>query len=206
MGFGAFDNGSDTENALEITLNGGDGVLVVMGTGIIAYSQRCGMRERIGGWGYLIDSAGSGYCFGRDALEAALKFFDGRGDRTILLSLIERELKGSLPDAIPEIYRKGKSFIAQFAPLVFEAIDKGDNIAKEILIKNVEEVAQIIKLGVKKIGKNSPVVICGGLVSAKQYISPIFKKTLPDVNITYSEEPIVNSAVALAERGSQKNE
>ena len=206
MGFNKFANGSDTENALETALKGEDGVAVIMGTGIIAFSQLGGERKRIGGWGYLIDGGGSGYNLGRDVLEASLKYFDGRGEKTILLSLIERELKGSLPDAIPKIYRKGKSFIAQFAPLVFEAIDKGDCIAQKILIKNIEEVAQIIKVGVSQTGKNSPVVICGGLVSKKQYISPIFNRLLPDIDIRYSEEPMVNGAVALAERGKKNDE
>ncbi len=204
MGFGRIANGSDTENAIETALQEKDGIAVIMGTGIIGFSQKSGIRRRIGGWGYLLDSGGSGYNLGRDALEASLKFLDGRGKETVLLSLIEKKLDKPLPDAIPEIYVRGKPFIAQFARLVFKAIDMGDDTALEILNKNLTATAEIIRVGLCHTGQNVPVVICGGIAKQKRYLQPFFEKVMPDINITYCDTPIVNGATELAKKELSK--
>lgn len=62
--FGVYSNGSDTESVLEMALGGNDGIVVIMGTGIISFTQVKGKRHRIGGWGYLIDKivSCSGFC------------------------------------------------------------------------------------------------------------------------------------------------
>ena len=68
FGFGAFSNGSDTDSVLQAALKGENGVAVIMGTGIVAFSQSDGECHRTGGRGYMIDKGGSGFHFGSDAL------------------------------------------------------------------------------------------------------------------------------------------
>ena len=100
FGFGVFGNGSDTDNALEISLKGENGVTVIIGTGIVAFAQVNGTKHRIGGWGYLIDKGGSGFNFGSDALNCALRAIDGRGGSQLILQLVEKKLGNPLPDKI----------------------------------------------------------------------------------------------------------
>ncbi|MFQ9147986.1 MAG: hypothetical protein ACLR5G_06880 [Eubacteriales bacterium] len=38
-----------------------DGIKVILGTGICAFSQIHGKREKVAGWGYFIDDGGSAY-------------------------------------------------------------------------------------------------------------------------------------------------
>ena len=81
----------------------------------------------------MIDKGGSGFHFGSDALESALKFIDGRGGSEIILNLIEEKLKKPLPDSLSDIYRGGNAYIASFASVVFEAYEKRDKEAEKIL-------------------------------------------------------------------------
>lgn len=200
--FAYFANGSDTENVLEIALGGGDGVAVIMGTGIIAFAQTGGKRHRIGGWGYHIDKGGSGYNLGSDAMYSALKYLDGRDGSSLLNELIEKKLGTTLPEAIADIHKRGKGYVASFAPVVFEAYDNGDKFATDILDRNIKEVSEIVLAGLKHLpNQKGKVVICGGLGKRSDILGVFFKKYIPeDVNITFSNESVVNGALSLAKK------
>lgn len=207
FGFAYFANGSDTENALELSLKGGNGISIIMGTGIVAFSQVDGKRHRIGGWGYLVDKGGSGYNFGIDALYTAFRSLDGRGGSNLLQELIETQLGKSLPDAVTDIYAGGKSYIAALAPLVFEAYAKGDPYAEQIIDKNVQEVVTVIRAGQQyQPNRNSRVVMCGGLCHKAEVLMPFFRRYLPEtMEIVFSTEKMVNGAVSLAKNYTERN-
>ena len=202
FGFACFGNGSDTESVLEIALEDKDGVAVIMGTGIIAFSQSGGRRHRIGGWGYLIDKGGSGFNIGSQAMDSALKYLDGRDGSKILCELIESKLSKPLPDSIAEIHNGGKAYIASFAPVVFDAFDRGDSFSAEIIDSNVKEVAEIITAGLKFLPKDKQnVVICGGLAKRSDILEKYFSKYLKeDIKVQFSKERVVNGALMLAEK------
>ncbi len=201
VGFGAYFNGSDTDSALEIALNGENGIIVIMGTGVVAFSQNKGKRHRIAGWGYLIDKGGSGFSFGSDALDCAFKAFDGRGGSQLVLKLIEEKLQKPLVEAIPDIYGKGTDFVAAFTPVVFEAYKKGDIEAEKIIEKNLQEIEKIIRAGdVFSPEERVKTVICGGIVKQKTILHPLLQERLGKrYDLIFSEEPLVNGAVSLAE-------
>lgn len=200
--FACYANGSDTENVIELALEGGDGVAVIMGTGIIAFSQVGGKRHRIGGWGYHIDKGGSGYDLGAGALYEALKYHDGRGGSKLMYELIEKKLGMPIPDAISDIYTGGKAVVASFAPIVFDAYDMGDKCAEKIIDENLKEVGDIILAGLEFLpGKKGKVVICGGLGRKNNTIEPFLKKHLGgDIKVVFSNETVVNGALMLADK------
>ena len=200
--FGACANGSDMENVLEMVLGDSEGVAVIMGTGIISFAQSNGKRYRIGGWGYHIDKGGSGYNIASDAMYSALKHADGRSGSPVLKELIENRLGKPLEDSIAEIYEQGKAYIASFAPLVFEAYDRGDSFAKGIIDSNVREIAEIIQVALAYLpGGTGKVVLCGGLCKRKDILELIFQKYLSEkLAITFNAEAVVNGAVMLADK------
>ncbi len=197
FGFGAFDNGSDTENALKIALDDEDGIVVIIGTGIVAFCRKDGSYRRIGGWGYLIDKGGSGFHFGSDALNSALSHIDGRGGSQLILSIIEEQLNKPLIDAIPDIYTGGASYVASFASAVFEASKSGDKEAETIIVRNAREIVRLIRTGLEF--AENKVVLCGGLCKYKDILEPFLIKELNDnINLIFSDEPPVNGAIKLA--------
>ena len=200
FGFGAFSAGSDIDLALELTLKGEDGTAVIMGTGIVAFSRNGDKLYRTGGRGYMIDKGGSGFHFGSDALDSAFSVLDGREGSAEILRLIENKLGKGLEAAVCEIYAGGPSFVASFAPVVFEAYRNGDRKAAEIIDRNMKETALVIN-GALKISENPQkrVVICGGLARHGGILLPFMKKYLEeDVIPEFITEPSVNAAVLLA--------
>src|SRR3984885_647097 len=67
----------DMEIALEAAFGAGPGVLVIAGTGSIAYGRdRQGNTARAGGWGYAISDEGSAHWIGRAAAAALARDMD----------------------------------------------------------------------------------------------------------------------------------
>ncbi|MBQ8575913.1 MAG: hypothetical protein IJ447_07710 [Clostridia bacterium] len=204
FGFGFYNNGSDVENALETALGTSDGVAVIMGTGIVAFSRVDTELHRVGGWGYLIDKGGSGFALGSAALNSAFSFFDGRGGSELIFTLAEKKLGKPLNDSIAYIYSRGLTFVASFASVLFEAYKKGDSEAAKILEQNLEETARIISSAAKHLNGDKKIVLCGGLCNQAEIIEPIIKKHLnEEYNLIFSTEPMVNGAISLAERGAE---
>jgi len=113
------------------------GVVVVAGTGSIAYGRNAANRAaRAGGWGYLFGDEGAGFWIGRAVLVAIVKQFDGRGPATKLTDLVLDQLHLKSPEElVHEIYGDAARprRIATLASLVAPAIDAGDEIATRIL-------------------------------------------------------------------------
>lgn len=200
--FGRFACSSDVELALELALNDSDGTVIIMGTGIIAFSRKDKKLYRTGGWGYMIDKGGSGYCFGSAALNAAFEFFDGRDKNKTIAEIIERKLNKSLTEAVPDIYKGGPSYVASFAPAVFDAYKLGDPVASDIIKKNAKETAKIINTALSYAEScNKKAFICGGLCNQKEILYPFIKKHLEyDTEIMFIDEPMVNAAISLAKK------
>ncbi len=202
FGFASYSVGSDIDLALELALGDGNGTAVIMGTGIVAFSRNGEKLYRTGGRGYMIDRGGSGFHFGSDALNSAFSFLDGREGSETILKLIENKLVKPLEEVAGEIYKGGPSFVASFAPVVFEAHSLGDCKAEEIIDRNAKEVADLIN-GALKISENAEkkVVICGGLAKQKEALCPFIKKYLADdVKLLFNTEPMVNAAVSKAQK------
>ncbi|MBQ2757994.1 MAG: XRE family transcriptional regulator [Clostridia bacterium] len=188
FGFAAVGNGSDAQNAISAGLGTEDGVALIMGTGSVAFAQKSGTLHRIGGYGYLLGDAGSGYALGRDAILAALQQEDGSGEPTALHGLVLGKCGGEhvLP-ALGEFYRGGKTYIAQYAPLLFEAARGGDSVALSILKTQLKEIAKLIAGAAKRLqADTAKVVLCGGLATAHQdMILPLLKAYLAEGDVAY---------------------
>lgn len=205
---GALSLDSDVINLLAADSPEGEGVCVICGTGSVCFSRTQNTLDRIGGWGYLLDGAGSGYDIGRMALEIALKTCDGRGDASgiPLLEAVTAHL-GARPDRlIKEIYEGGKPYIAACAPLVFDLAKKGDPVAKGILDDNAQALAEQITAAIRKMTPVAPVtVILGGSINVKE--APVWTERIrarlaediaPLCCLQIAEAPPVFGAVAEA--------
>ncbi len=146
------------------------GVVVVAGTGSIAYGRNAaGRAARAGGWGYLLGDEGGGYWIGRAALSAVARQFDGRGPATMLTDMVLAEM--ALPDPtalIHAVYDRGmhRDAMAAIASVVERAADAGDAVAAAILDRASVELASgaasvITRLGMR--GDVFPTVLAGGV-------------------------------------------
>ena len=133
----------DAVNLISGVLGHRNGCCIVGGTGSSLYARIDGQIHHLGGWGYLIDTGGSGYALGRDALLAVFRSCDGRSGKTLLYELVERQIGQAPEESIPQIYAGGRPYIASFAHTVFEARALGDCAAREIFEKGVHALAEL---------------------------------------------------------------
>lgn len=161
---------NDALVALVAGAGDGEGVVVVAGTGSIAYGRDAsGRAARAGGWGYLLGDEGGGFWIGRAALTAVVRQFDGRGPVTLLTPMILEHLGLSTPsELIQEIYYRDvhRHTIAGIAGLVQRAMEQRDAIAAEILTRAGTELASaagsvITRLEIR--GDAFPTVLAGGI-------------------------------------------
>lgn len=135
---------TDAHIALTGAVEGQNGIVVIAGTGAIALGVKDGQQERAGGWGYLLDDRGSGYDLGRQAITAALRHYDGRARETVLTERICQHYQVlKITDLIAPIYQGeiDRAGIAGLTPLLAQAADEGDPVAREILQVGGRELA-----------------------------------------------------------------
>ncbi len=161
------------------------GVIVISGGGSIAYGRLDDGREaRSSGWGYLLGDEGSGYWIGLEALRAAFRDFDGRGEATALTARIPARL--GVADLL-ELHRKvyahelSRGEIAGLAADVNEAARAGDAAAIALLARAGQELgaaalAVIDRLGQRETGL--PVYHTGGVFRAGALIAAPFEQTI----------------------------
>jgi N-acetylglucosamine kinase-like BadF-type ATPase len=135
---------NDALIALEAGLPGDPGVVVISGTGSIAYGRNAvNEAARSGGWGYVLGDEGSGYWIGRAALRAVLRAADHRGPATLLTDLLLEHFHVSQPQALlREVYQQQTkpAAIGALASAVHHAFSQGDQAAIGILRSAANEL------------------------------------------------------------------
>ena len=162
FGFYAYAVGNDVDNIVSTGLDG-DGVAVIIGTGLGILRKRGDKLEKVGGWGYLIDEGGSGYNFGKDGLNAYFREVDGSGQKTLITKLINEKTGLAPAELLTSVYEKGKKYIASFCLDVFEAYKQGDFVAGQILERNVKIASDYVKSAIKPFNERVKVVVAGSL-------------------------------------------
>ena len=168
FGFSASDCGSDAENIISLGLKGENGIILIIGTGIVAISCINGKRKKYGGLGYLFDRGGSGFDLGRDAVCEYFAQKD-RGENSVLSETVKSMIPCEERDFLSELYKCGKRFIASFSVAVTRAADLGDEKAKRIIIDNAAKAAGLLDRAGKDFCGKVKTVIAGGLVSSEVY-------------------------------------
>ncbi len=203
FGFYKVDCGSDNDNIISAGLQGNDGITVIMGTGVCIFRIINGVRTQISGWGYLLDEGGSAFNLGREALSACYSSLDGSGPYTILAESIGVQTDNLGRSFLNRIYAEGKRLIASFAPNVLEAANLGDEVALEILKRNIQIVVQKLSYAAQIFvdnGQLANVVMTGGLAQHPT-IQSMMCNAFEDndkIRIDILKEPPVVGAVRLA--------
>ncbi|WP_135666291.1 BadF/BadG/BcrA/BcrD ATPase family protein [Halorhabdus rudnickae] len=184
---------NDVVIANEAMFQGGPGIVVVAGTGAIAYGcDADGTSARSSGWGWLIGDEGSGFDAARRGLQAAARAQDGRGPETALLGAAESAFDvETLPDVTDHLHQQidHPREIAPFAESVVSEATNGDDVATEI----VEDCGQELALACKaiddriEVGPPVPVGCVGGFGTAEP---------VADAFARHAEEMIAGATVA----------
>lgn len=124
---------TDAEAACAGAHDGGDGAIIVAGTGSIGWSIARGHRTRIGGWGLPVSDEGSGAWLGLEAIRRALWAHDRSIGWTPLLSQIIARFDGDPHAVVRWTAHARPADYGAFAPLVFEHAARGDLAGRELV-------------------------------------------------------------------------
>ena len=196
---------SDAAIALHAAIGNSPGIMVISGTGSIAYARDDkGNALRSGGWGTAYDDAGSGFDLGRRAIVAALRDYDGRGHRTILGARICRALH--LRD-ITQIILKPLTprDIAALFPVVLESARRRDPVARHMLDVAAYELSELAFALIDRMrwqNRTFPVVCAGGIFSTSPRIRRMFsmfvRNVAPRARVNLLRKEPMEGALAIA--------
>jgi len=160
---------NDARIALTGAVGFGSGIVVIAGTGSVAFGRNTsGGEARAGGWGPKIGDEGSGYAIARDGLTAIVRAFDGRGPATKMTDLLCFQYAMCDPADLPRfVYATttGDDVIARYGKLVMQAADEGDAVARAILDRAGCELAYCVLAVARRLSLTAeelPVAYVGG--------------------------------------------
>ena len=161
---------TDAAIALVDAFGNGPGIIVIAGTGSVAYGRaNDGTRARCGGWGPVFGDEGSGAWLSKRALGVVAAAADGREGSTALTGsiLTATELRSS-EELIAWAGAASTSSIARLAPVVMATASAGDPRATALVSLAAEElVVHIRALALRLFGDERaaiPVAFSGGLL------------------------------------------
>ncbi|HET7578135.1 MAG TPA: BadF/BadG/BcrA/BcrD ATPase family protein [Bacillales bacterium] len=202
---------SDAMGALAAGTWGEPGIVLIAGTGSIAYvGVPSGGLIRVGGWGYLLGDEGSGFDIGRKALAAVLKQHDGRGEPTLLTEYLLEELQLNSPEElISLVYNSDqmKEEIAALTKVVFKAAEKGDRVTKTIVDNAICELLQLVRTASDRSGEvgQLPLVINGGLFNDDYFRNQFVREMrshVTDITVVCPTIPPATGVLILALQSS----
>jgi glucosamine kinase len=139
---------------------GGDGGIVIAGTGSIAitYQDR---TVRIGGYGFPVSDEGSGADIGLGALRHALKTLDGRAEPSAFSQEVLARFANDPAAVIDWLEQASATDYAALAPLVTRHAAAGDAAARELMRQAGAHIAELAQALLKR--GASRVALIGGL-------------------------------------------
>lgn len=207
---GEIEVAGDMVVALEAAFRGGPGLVVIAGTGSIAYGRnQRGETARAGGWGFAISDEGSGHWIGRAAVSAAMRAHDLGESTTLISSIMNTWHLGSREDVVRAANATPPPDFAELLPRVLAAASSGDSRANEILTQAGTELAQLARIVAERLwhGRDAfRVAMNGGVFQNSPLVRQVFGNSLrslhPQAEIETKVVEPAQGALWLARRQS----
>lgn len=203
---------TDAQVALADAFGDGTGIILIAGTGSIAFGRSpSGVIARCGGWGLAFGDEGSGAWMGRRALSVVAAAHDGREPETALTGAILTAAQVNEPEQlIPWAIAADKEALGALAPSVIAMAMQDDVRANSIIDMAVEELV----LHVRALGKRLfmddraafDVAFTGGLLRKgsllRKRLERRLKTAVPGATVNAVEIDAARGAVKLALRSA----
>lgn len=206
---------TDARIALTGAVGFGAGVVIIAGTGSVAFGRNAaGEEARAGGWGPTLGDEGSGFWIAREGLSAIVRAHDGRGFATAMTDLLCNEYDMCSPDELPRFVYATTTHvddIARYGKLVIEAAQTGDSVAADILGRAGSELAHCVLAIARKLHMTDtafPVAYVGGAFHAGELLlTPMRLRLQRDASgatLQPPQLPPVEGAAMMAMRAAQQ--
>lgn len=196
---------SDLEIAFEAAFGGGEGILLLAGTGSAALGRDAmGRTARSGGRGPWFSDEGSAFDIGRHAFAAVVRAEERRGPATELSGRILAWHQCGDWDALLESVAKNPDavFPATF-PLAAELADHGDEVARGILSEAAASLAGLVACVARGLGWEGAefaIARIGGVHGRSSFLDAALGAELKRVAPRAGETPVTISPAEAAAR------
>jgi N-acetylglucosamine kinase-like BadF-type ATPase len=196
--------------ALEAAFGDAPGVVVIAGTGSIAFGRnQRGDTARAGGWGPMVSDEGSGEWIGRQAIAHAMRSYDEGASTSLIAEILEIWRVATRDEIATRANASPPPDFAQLFPAVIKSAAAHDSLSKEILTSAGMELARLARIVVRKLWLGPAAVnirVSGGVITNSQLVRDAFQNTLrserPDVIVTFEPVEPVLGALAVARKAS----
>ena len=171
----------DERTALHGAFPASSGIVLISGTGMICIGRSDrGLEHRCGGWGWLLDGAGSAFDLGHQGLQLSLKMADGRlPDHALRQALWQTLNCSSSAEIKARVVRPdfGSAGFASLAPLVVAAAEDGLAEAQRILDRSAAALGDAVSAVAHQLSLDHPRVSDQG--GALKHL-PLFRSKVDD--------------------------
>jgi len=203
----------DMQIALEAAFGAGPGVIVIAGTGSIAYGRNPeGRTARAGGWGFAISDEGSAHWIARAAIAAVLRSSDEGAESTATAhdgSLAASLMKAWSVTSLSDLARAANAVPPPDFATLFPVISASrDAVVQPILTAAGRELAQLPAIVIRRLFSKQdasiPVAMTGGVFRHAAVVRDVFYNELrerePRAEIISKLADPVEGALRLARR------
>ncbi|HYW30746.1 MAG TPA: BadF/BadG/BcrA/BcrD ATPase family protein [Gemmatimonas sp.] len=201
---------ADATIALDDAFGDSSGILLISGTGSVAFARAPdGRLERCGGWGPAIGDEGSAAWMGARALSVITAAQDGREPETALTGAILTALElESLADLIPWAADASRASLALLAPVVAQTAAAGDLRANALVSLCVEELVIHVRTLARRCFVDEraaiSVALAGGQMSkgslVRKRLEQRLRSAVPGASIRSEDVDAARGAVRRARR------
>jgi N-acetylglucosamine kinase-like BadF-type ATPase len=207
----------DMQIALEAAFGAGPGVIVIAGTGSIAYGRNAqGRTARAGGWGFAISDEGSAHWIGRTVVSQVVRAIDEsmsnermadegisdeqRHPQTAaealpLFQKIKEAWKFQSLDELVRIANSNPDFAGLF-PGIVSAADAGDELAQQVHTQAGQELARLAGIVIGRLFSRenralaaAPLAMIGGVFRHSSRVRQVFCEEIRKIDANVAVNP-----------------
>jgi len=201
----------DNVIAMEAAFAGLPGVVVISGTGSIAFGRNPrGETARAGGYGFAISDEGSGHWIGRNIAAAAMHAYDA-GKPELVDAILHNWNVSSKEELVQKANGSPRPDFAQLFPLTVELASGGNATAQSVLHAAGRELAALVATVIHRLWperKPVRVALGGGVFSHSPQVRKNFylslRETHPTAAVNFQIVEPVSGALWLARRAGVK--
>jgi glucosamine kinase len=156
---------------------GGDGGIVIAGTGSIGFALIGGTRHMVGGWGFALGDHGSGAWLGHHAVRRAALAIDGLLQPTALIEQVWARVGRTRFDLSRWSEKARPVDYGEMAPDVFACAAQGDVVGMTIVIEGAAAISSLARALMAR--GASRICLLGGLATVyPPYLDADVKRVL----------------------------